>query len=122
MSSETVGFEPVPISAQEMSWFKTQIAAGQDMTIEDPNVLLNYDYPTSKAAFKALTVAADGTVWARLSTARQGIDDTDGNEVLAQRAGRHVRSLLRDRRTQSERRNYLLTCGSTRTFLRLYPR
>ena len=66
-SSETVGFEPVPISAQEMSWFKTQIAAGQDMTIEDPNVLLNYDYPTSKAAFKALTVAADGTVWARLS-------------------------------------------------------
>ena len=77
VSSETVPLEPVPIPADEMTWFLSEIEsnrglAGQLARINavetDPvRQLLRYDYPDSKAAYKTITVAQDGRVWVQLS-------------------------------------------------------
>lgn len=76
-SSDNVPFKPVPIPDDEINWFLDQIEADRGMAqtraelnrvaVDPVRQILNYDYPDIKAAFKAITVARDGTLWVRLS-------------------------------------------------------
>ena len=76
-SSDNVPFDPVPIPGDEINWFLDQIEADRGMAqtlaelnrvaVDPVRRILNYDYPDTKAAFKAITVARDGKVWVRLS-------------------------------------------------------
>lgn len=77
VSSDIVPIEPVSISADEMTWFLSEIESSRGLAEElakvnsvetDPvRQLLRYDYPDSKAAYKTITVGRDGKIWVQLS-------------------------------------------------------
>ncbi len=80
MQSESVSYEPVPISPDELNWFREGMAAGiaetrrmnvvADADVPIPHAdeeSLQFDYPDVKPAFKSIVVADDGRLWVRLS-------------------------------------------------------
>ncbi len=110
VSSETVPIEPVPISADERTWFLNEIASNRGLAealarinaVETDPVrqLLRYDYPDSKAAYKTITAARGGRVWVQLSQPSTESAAPDGssywhNEVggafeVFERSGTHI--------------------------------
>jgi len=112
VSSESLAVDDVPISADEMAWFLNGIESGREVAerlaeinqveVNPVNELLRYDYPASKAAYKTITVARNGTVWVRLSQPSREVQTEDGtrywqNEMggvfeVFDRSGKHIGS------------------------------
>lgn len=97
VSSESVPVDDVLISADEMAWFLNGIELGREVAerlaeineveVNPVNELLRYDYPASKAAYKTITVARDGTVWVRLSQPSREFLAEDGTRYWQNEMG-----------------------------------
>lgn len=80
--SQEIPYDPVPIAPDEISWFREVVAGSIERTrrmnaaanVSPDNWIahpdeesLGYEYPETKAAFKSIVVADNGTLWVRLS-------------------------------------------------------